>query len=128
MTTQIKFSKNAGMPIQHKVPSKTDLPVTSDDLSTLPTNNVIPAQSDIHMANTLFGENKTITDKLLHEGKDVIIVGLLFIILSMDYIDELVKKFIPVTVNSQYFLLIVKAVMMMLLYWVAKHFYLSRNS
>jgi hypothetical protein len=99
----------------------------SDNLNLLPTDKNIPNKDSIHMANMIFGEQKSISDKIINEGKDMFLVGLLFIIFSLPQIDEMIKKFINVANNSEYILVAIKAIAVMILYWLIKNYYLSRQ-
>ncbi len=115
-----------GMPPQAMPPQKGQAPI-SDNLSSLPTDKNNPSEVDKNMTDTIFGANLSITQKLVKEGKDMMIIGLLFISLSLPQVDELIKKFVPATQNSVYILILIKAIMVMVLFWLIKHFYLSRN-
>ena len=67
-------------------------------------------------------------DTVVDEAKDSLIIGLLFIIFSLPFVDGLIKRVLPMTEKSSYILVVVKAVAVMALYWLIKHFYLSRKS
>jgi hypothetical protein len=98
-----------------------------DSINTLPTDKNKPSEVDKNITDTIFGENSTITDKLVKEGKDMFIFGLLFIIFSLPQLDDIIKKFIPLTEKSIYALIIIKAILLMVSFWLIKHFYLSRK-
>lgn len=115
-----------GMPPQAMPPQKGQVPM-SDNLGSLPTDKNNPSEVDKNMADTIFGANLSITQKLVKESKDMMIIGLLFVALSLPQVDELIKKFVPPTQNSVYILILIKAIMVMVLFWLIKHFYLSRN-
>jgi hypothetical protein len=99
----------------------------SDDLSTLPTDKNNPSDVDKQLADTIFGEQLSFPQKLLKECKDMFILGLLFVVLSLPQLDQLIKKFVPMTNNSIYILILIKALVIMVLYWIINHFYLSRK-
>lgn len=121
MTTQINYSTQQ--------PSFNNKSLTlSDSIELLPTDKIPPSRDDIHIANTLFGENKSITEKVIYEGKDIFIIGILFICFSLPQVDEIIQRFIPITKNSNSYLIIFKSIMVMILYWLIKNFYLSRNT
>ena len=115
-----------GMPPQAMPTQKGQVPI-SDNLSSLPTDKNNPSEVDKNMTDTIFGANLSMSQKLVKEGKDMMIIGLLFIALSLPQVDELIKKFIPAAQNSDYILILIKAIMVMVLFWLIKHFYLSRN-
>ena len=43
----------------------------------LPTDKNNPSEVDKNMANTIFGENLSVTQKLIKEGKDMLIIGVI---------------------------------------------------
>ena len=100
-----------------------------DDITKLPVDKNPPSVNEIHLVNSLFTEqNKSIINTILSEGQDAILVGILFILFSLPQIDEILYKFISSTRNSIYILLGVKAILITLLWWVIKYFYLSRKN
>ena len=115
-----------GMPPQGMPPQKVSMSM-GDDISTLPTDKNNPSEVDKNITDTIFGENLSITQKLVKEGKDMIILGVLFVILSLPQLDDIIKKFVPITANSVYMLILIKAILIMVIFWLIKHFYLSRK-
>jgi len=100
----------------------------SDNLKSLPTNKNKISDTDINLSNSLFGpHNRELKDTLVEESRDILVLGLLFIIFSLNQVDDIIKKFVPITSNSQYFLILGKAILVMILYWLIKHFYLSQK-
>lgn len=97
-----------------------------DSIMNLPVDNSIPSEAESHIVNTLFNTHKTTTNAIMQESKDSFIVGVLIILMSMSQIDQLIKKMLPVTTKSEYILLLVKGMLGALIFWVIKHFYLSR--
>lgn len=99
-----------------------------DDITKLPVDKNPPSVNEIHLVNSLFTEqNKSIISTILSEGKDAILVGILFILFSLPQIDEMFHKLIPSTKNSIYILLGIKAILITIIWWVIKYFYLSRK-
>ena len=99
-----------------------------DDIKMLPVDKNPPSVNEIHLVNSLFTEqNKGILNTVLVEGKDAILVGLLFVLFSLPQVDELLFKLIPSSRNSIYILLGVKAILITILWWIIKYFYLSRK-
>lgn len=100
----------------------------TDLIKDLPTDKVQPSNDEIQMMDILFKNtpNNTINN-LLKELKDVLTLGILFILFSIPQIDSLLNKFIPITVTSPYILILIKTGIIMVLYWIIKHFYLSKK-
>ena len=97
-----------------------------DFISELPTDKNKPSDNEYRIINTLFKEKNTI-NIIFKEMQDSFIVGILFVIFSLPMLDSLIIKFIPVAEKSIYVLLCIKVLSIMLLFWVIKHFYLSRK-
>ena len=108
----------------------TDRFITStkgDNISDLPSDKINPSIDEIHIIDELYGQNPTAMDNLIREGKDVFIIGILFIILNLTPTNTIINKILPITKNSDYFLVFFKALIIMVLYWLIKHYYLSRK-
>lgn len=98
----------------------------SDLISQLPSDKIQPSHEELQLINMLFKENNT---KILNfnEIKETLLVGILFILFSIPQLDYFIKKFIPITNNSIYFLIIIKTIFILLLFWLINHFYLKKN-
>jgi hypothetical protein len=100
----------------------------SDQIAQLPADHTQPSHNELQIVNTLFKENKSTMDVLALEAKDSVIIGALFVVFSLPQVDELLHRFIPLTSNSPYASVFIKALCFMVLYWFIKHFYLSRQN
>ena len=101
--------------------------MSADAIDTLPTDKTPPTHEEAVVANVLFKEQLTTTQKILAGTKDVLIISALYILFSVPQVDELIKKFFPTTVNSPYQLLLGKAVLFGFVYFLIKNFYLVRK-
>jgi len=101
----------------------------ADPIAALPTDKHEPTPSELHVINTLFNDdsNKKSMSAIFIEAKESLIVGILFVILSIPQIDTLINKILPITEKSSYILLLVKVLIIMLLFWLVKHFYLAKK-
>jgi uncharacterized membrane protein len=100
----------------------------SDLISDLPVDKNEPTKTEIQIVDTIFTKHKKTINTLFSEAKESIIVGILFLIFSIPTVDVIIKRIIPVTNNSTYILLLIKILFVMVLFWVLKHFYLSRKT
>ena len=99
-----------------------------DDINQLPVDpKALPTHNEINLVNSLFTQEPNTLNKIFIESKDCMIIGLLFIMLSLPQIDDMINKLVPMTTNSIYIMVGIKAVIMMVLFWLIKHFYLSRK-
>ena len=100
----------------------------ADLIKNLPTDKVLPSQDEIQMMDILFKNTSSYgINNLLKELKDVLVLGILFILFSIPQIDTLLNKFIPITTTSPYMLILIKAGIIMVFYWIIKHFYLMKK-
>jgi hypothetical protein len=112
--------------MQHIKYSNETFDQNADVISSLPTNKSVPSYDELKLMDTLF-RNEGSVNNIVKEFKDSLLLGLTFILLSLPQIDELVKKFIPATTNSEYILLVVKGIIFGLLFWLIKNFGLIRK-
>jgi hypothetical protein len=100
----------------------------SDPINALPVDTNPPSPNDIHLVNTFFSpENKFSVDAIVKESKDSIIILILYIILSLNKIDEILSTIIPIVKNSPYLNTLIKGLLMGILFWIIKFYYLSRQ-
>jgi hypothetical protein len=99
----------------------------SDDINVLPFDQSNPTDTEMQIANSLFKENYTNVEKIVFGLKDVFVVGILFFIVSLPQLDEMIKGFYPYTATSIHALLLFKAVIFMVLYFVIKNMYLVKK-
>ena len=95
----------------------------ADEIDTLPYDKSVAPTEDMEMLSKLFKEGKTNSSQF----KDPLIAAVLYIIMSIPQIDKLVIKLVPVVNMYPYTLIIVKALLVMFLFWLIKHFHLSRK-
>ena len=100
----------------------------SDNIDSLPIDQSQVNHQEIQIMDTLFKRNKTLMDTIFTEAKDVVIVGLLFLIFMIPQVDELIKKVVPSANNSEYILMVGKMGIFMLSYFILKNIYLARKN
>ena len=99
----------------------------NDSINDLPTDKVDPTENELKIVNNIFKKNKKMMNRIVEEFQDPLIIGILFVLFSLDQVNSIVIKFVPSAQNSIYILLGIKALAFMILYWIIKHFYLSRK-
>lgn len=99
----------------------------ADAIIQLPTDQNPPSHNEVQIVDTLFQEKQTAVEKFLTGSKDVLLIGIIFLIFSMPQVDDMIKKFIPISATSLYILLLIKTLMFMLIYFVLKNMYLVRK-
>lgn len=99
----------------------------ADLLESLPTDQNPLNHYETQFINSLFKkENHYDIKNIAFELKESIAGGVLFIILSIPYIDDLVKRFIPSTTNSLLILLFIKGIIFIALFWIITNYALAR--
>ena len=99
-----------------------------DLISQLPVDEAPPSPQEVHLVNTLFKEHKTTLDLIAEESKDSVIIACIIILLTLPQVNELINRFVPMTVNSVYIMALVKGIAGGILFWIIKYFYLSRKN
>jgi len=97
-----------------------------DFIDVLPTDTTPLTVDEDKIFTNLF-KNQGKFEKFLNETKDVLLLGGLYVLFSLPYFDEYIFKFFPSAQNSVYILLFVKALFLMLTYFVLKNMYLVRK-
>jgi hypothetical protein len=98
-----------------------------DYLNSLPVDTIAPTPREQKMVDTLFTKHSNTMDSMYSESKDSILVGILFIMFSLPQVNTIIYKFVPSAETSMYITIAIKAIAVMALYWIIKHFYLSRK-
>jgi hypothetical protein len=109
-------------PIQYAEPIQ-----NADVLSNLPSDKTQPTHNELHIVDTLFTQHGKGISAMVNESKDSVLVGLLFVVFSLPMVDDFIKRFVTPAQNSPYILVGVKAIMVMIVYWIVKHFYLAKK-
>lgn len=99
----------------------------SDEIKKLPTDQSLPSPNEVQILNTLFQHKYSAVQKIMSQTKDVLLIGLLYILFSLPQIDDMIRKLIPVTTSSIYMLIFVKALLFMLIYFIIKNLYLVKK-
>ena len=100
-----------------------------DVIANLPIDKSIPTESELMILNTIFKdkEKTSVVKSVMNEAYEPFLVGILFVILSIPKLDEFITSNIQITQNSLYFLLLFKMFIIMILFWIVKHFHLCRK-
>lgn len=98
----------------------------SDIIEELPTDETVLTHDEIQIFDKLF-KNEDDLKKIFNELKDTILVGILFGIFSIEMINDIIYKYIPVSKKSVYMLIFVKILIVMVLYYFLKNMYLVRK-
>lgn len=114
--------------IQYSQPTPTLGILDGDPIAQLPVDQTPPNPTEIQIIDTLFKKHRRTMDIVFEEAKDALVVALLVILFCLPHVDNMIKKFLPVTDRSPYILALVKGLVALTLFWLFKHFYLSRKT
>lgn len=101
--------------------------IPGDVIDNLPTDQTVPSHNEIQILDTLFRQKQGTVNHILSQSKDILIVGLLFVIFSLPQIDSIIIKFVPSAEQSPYIAVMIKCLMFMFVYFVLKNWYLVRK-
>jgi hypothetical protein len=99
----------------------------ADQIASLPTNQNQPSYDELKIVDTLFKQHGNTMNKIVDESKEAVFIVILFIVFSNTQVDDLIKRFIPITQSSIYLLVSVKAIIIIIVFWTFKNFWLSRK-
>lgn len=97
-----------------------------DLIVNLPVDQNPPSNNEIEIVQKLFTTRRDSMNKIFDKMKEPVIVFIVIILVSLPQVEELIKKFITITQKSEYFLIFTKALIAAGLFWIIKHFHLSR--
>lgn len=107
---------------QNQIPQQ-----TGDAIAQLPVDQNPPSHNEIQIVEALFKNHRSAVDTIVDESKDALFVGVIVILFSISQIDALIEHIIPITTKSVYILYLIKGIFAAAIFWLVKHFYLSRK-
>jgi hypothetical protein len=102
-------------------------PLIGDVIEQLPADMSVPSHNEIRIVDQLFQQKKGIFDRILGQTKDIIILGGLFIVFSLPFVDSLIRKFVTMAGTSPYILIGIKALLFVFSYFIIKNLYLAQK-
>ena len=98
-----------------------------DNIEDLPTDEKNPDVNELYLVNTLFTNNND--SALLFNGlKDTVLSGFLFLLLTMPFINNLIKNVFKFTKNSFILFILLKSIIFMILYFIIVNFSLIKKT
>jgi hypothetical protein len=126
MQSQVQYTQQPPQPAQNMEMQQQQQPV-GDVIEQLPVDMSVPSHNEIRIVDQLFQQKKGIFDHILGQTKDIVILGGLFIVFSLPFIDNLIKKFFTAAGTSPYILIGIKALLFVFSYFIIKNLYLVRK-
>ena len=85
-------------------------------------------QEQLQIADLIFHKHQGTLEAVMHELKEGVLIAFLFVLFSYPGSDEYLVKFFPVLGKSNIQLLLVKAIMVVIVFYFIKNFALARRS
>ena len=126
MQSQVQYTQQPPQPAQNMGMQQQQQPV-GDVIEQLPVDMSVPSHNEIRIVDQLFQQKKGIFDRILGQTKDIVILGGLFIVFSLPFADNLIKKFVTAAGTSPYILIGIKALLFVFSYFIIKNLYLARK-
>jgi hypothetical protein len=95
----------------------------------LPTDKTQLSHEELKIVNNLFKqENKNMLNIISYELRESIIGAIIFFCISLPFLDNYIKKYVPITNTSIYYLLIAKMILFVIIFWITMNFALSKSN
>jgi hypothetical protein len=126
MQSQVQYIQQPPQPTQGmNTPHQQSL--IGDVIEQLPADMSVPSHNEIRIVDQLFQQKKGIFDHILGQTKDIVILGGLFIIFSLPFVDSLIMKFVTMAETSPYILIGIKALLFVFSYFIIKNLHLAQK-
>lgn len=79
------------------------------------------SEVEVELLQTLFKKNESFITFALKESYEPFLVGVLFLVFSMSYTENLIKSLFPMTENLSILFIVFKLLLIMISYWVMKY-------
>jgi hypothetical protein len=101
--------------------------MSGDPISSLPVDEQPPTEKERLLVEKYFKKNISTFSKIMDSGQDAIVVGLIYIVMSLPQVDTLLIRFFPSLENQNYVRLAVKGLIATILFYCVKYMYLIRK-
>lgn len=98
-----------------------------DNINNLPINNRPPTNHELKIVKELFEdpEHQETINTSVNELKDYILAGILFLVFSLKSLDNLLKNNVAIFENSDIILVLFKALLFIIIFYVVRNFVLA---
>ena len=127
MNHSVQYSENPPQPA-HGMNVQQQQQATGDAIDQLPADMSVPSHNEIRIVDQLFHQKKGIFDRIMGQTKDIVVLGGLFIIFSLPFIDTLIRKFVTAASTSPYILIGIKTLLFVFAYFIINNLYLARKN
>tara|TARA_Y100000816_G_C25630861_1_gene336390 strand:+ start:200 stop:511 length:312 start_codon:yes stop_codon:yes gene_type:complete len=98
-----------------------------DNINNLPINNQPPTNHELKIVKELFEdpEHQETINTSVNELKDYILAGILFLVFSLKGLDNLLKNNVAIFENSDIILVLFKALLFIIIFYIVRNFVLA---
>lgn len=97
-----------------------------DTIQSLPVEETKADPSQVGFAKSIFEDPKS-QRAICSEFSDSLILIVLFAVFSTEKVDNLARQYIPITRNSKIYLVAIKCILFVFLFYIIKNFQLIRK-
>ena len=97
-----------------------------DTIQSLPVEETLADPGQVGFAKSIFEDPKK-QSAIYSEFSDSIILVFLFVIFNSEKADNLIRQYVPITRNSNVYLVALKCVLFVFLFYIIKNFQLIRK-
>jgi hypothetical protein len=126
MHSQVQYTQQPHQQPQNMGIQQQQQPI-GDLINQLPVDDTTLSHNEIRIVDQLFHQKKGIFDNILSKTKDFVILGLLYVVFSLPFVDELIKKCVTMTGTSTYILIAIKALLFVFSYFIINNLYLAKK-
>lgn len=98
----------------------------SDEINKLPTDDSSTSQDEHDILSTVFYKYPKAKSVVVEDIKDCLVIVVLFIFFSSEWVSEQIRRFVPVTRSNNVFLLGIKSIIVVFIWYIIKNFRLAR--
>jgi len=87
--------------------------------------DIQPSAEEIKIADTIF-KAKNVAINMQNDIKEIVVIAVLFVIFSLPQTEETITRLLPSLKNFPYTITVIKILLVVIFFWLAKNFALSR--
>ena len=89
--------------------------------------NFLHTDQQLRVADVVFKQHESTMNAVARELKEGIVISILFVLFSSSYVDEFIKRTLPIANASVMALMLIKCVALVIVFYVIKNFSLARK-
>ena len=98
---------------------------SGDDISSLPVDQTPVDESEMQIFNTLFSSKDK--PSFSREIKSILFMVILYVLFAQQFIDNFINKFIPISAKLPYMLVVIKALLFSVIFWVVNKTFIKKK-